>query len=261
MVDSHVHVGRWKYREFGDYLPDMAAAGVAAAVLVQFVGNTDNRYLIDCAETDPARFAVVAMVDPAEAGAVRHVDRLARSEVVRGIRLWASSRSTGNDPLAIWKAIEANGLVASVRGPLSDLAAPAFRRIVEALPDLRIRLEHLGFAVYHELEAADHPDFEAFLQLAEYPQVATMWAGFYANSSAPYPYPIADRFLRAAVRAYGAQRITWSGDWNRPEVQPAEYAQAVDHVRDAAFLTSDQADWILGRSTVELFGLSRRVLS
>ncbi|MET9336385.1 amidohydrolase family protein [Nonomuraea sp. NPDC003804] len=253
IVDSHVHVGRWKYPPLEEYLPAMAQAGVAAAVLVQFVGNTDNAYLTRCVAADPARFAAVAMVDTDTHGAPAHVARLAATGHVRGVRLWASTRSPGPDPLALWRAIAAVGLVASVRGPLADIAHPGFAGLLAELPGLRVRLEHVGFTTYPD---ADRRAFDRFLALAERPLTYTMWAGFHANSGTPYPHADADAYLRETVAAYGARRITWSGDWNRPDPGPGDYAAAVRHVLERPYLAEDDHRLILGGTARELFGLA-----
>jgi L-fuconolactonase len=251
IVDSHVHVGTWKYPPLETYLPDMAEAGVDAAVLVQFVGNTDNAYLAERAE--PGRFAAVAMVETGTHGAPAHVARLAAAGRFAGVRLWAATRSPGPDPLAVWRAIDAAGLVASVRGPLADIADPAFAALLAELPTLRVRLEHLGFTTYPD---ADRTRFDRFLALAERPGTYTMWAGFHANSGQAHPHPDADPYLRDAVAAYGARRITWSGDWNRPDPGPDDYAAAIRHVLERPYLDADDHRWILGGAAAELFGLT-----
>lgn len=252
IVDSHVHVGTWKYPSLSEYLPAMVEADVGAAVLVQFVGNADNTYLLRVAAAHPGRFAVIAMVEPDTPGAPHHIARLAADPHVRGVRLWAATRSPAPDPLAVWRAIAEAGLVASVRGPLADIADPAFAALLDELPDLRFRLEHLGFTRYPDVDRAA---FDRFLDLARRPGAHTMWAGFHANSATPYPYPDADPYLRAAVAAFGARRITWSGDWNRPDRVPGEYAAAVRHVLDRPYLDDADRRWILGDAAAALFGL------
>lgn len=253
IIDSHVHVGRWKYPPVEEYQAAMPSAEVTHAVLVQFVGNPDNSYLAHCVARDPHRFTAVAMVEPDTPGAAEHVVRLAGTGSFAGVRLWASSRSPGPDPLAVWRAIADRGLVASVRGPLADIAHPEFAELVDELPQLKMRLEHAGFTQYPEA-ARDHRDFDRFLELADRRQVYTMWAGFYANSGTAYPHPDADPFLRDMVAAYGARRITWSGDWNQPDLVPGQYAAAVRHVTDRPYLSAEDHAWILGGAARELFG-------
>lgn len=248
IVDSHVHVGRWKYPPVEEYLTEMT--GVSAAVLVQFVGNADNAYLARCVSAHPEVLSAVAMVEPETYGATRHVERLAATGCFSGVRLWAATRSPGKDPLALWRAIDAAGMVASVRGPLSDVASPEFAAILDELPGLRVRLEHLGFTTYPD---TTHKDFDRFLALAERPTVHTMWAGFYANSGRPYPHQDADPYLRDTLQAYGSRRITWSGDWNRPDRAPGDYEAAVRHVLERPYLTEEDHAWILGGTARALF--------
>jgi len=251
LVDAHVHVGPPKYPSVEDYLTAMAPAGVEQSVLVQHVGNTDHRYLYRCFAAHRGRFALVGMIDPRQPSAAAQVDDLAAAGFA-GLRLWAASRSPGPDPLAVWRAADRNHLVVSVRGPFTDIAHPDFAALLDELPGLVVRLEHLGFFRY----GADF-GFDAFLRLADRPQVFTMWSGYYAYSGAGYPYPDATPYLRASLAAYGPERIMWSGDWNRTQTATdAEYRAAIQHVTDHLdFLTRDDQEWILGRTAAAVFGL------
>ena len=113
VIDSHVHViapderaypfqplalsGPW-YREAPcsaeQLLPQLDAAGVARAILVQPLGaySYDNRYTADSAERHAARFASVCCVDvngPDPVGALSH---WVRERGMRGVRLFALAR-------------------------------------------------------------------------------------------------------------------------------------------------------------------------
>lgn len=251
LVDAHVHVGRPTYPPVEDYLAAMSTAGVRQAVLVQHVGNTDNRYLQGCLAAYGGRFALVGMVDPRQPGAPAMVDRLAAAGFA-GLRLWATTRSPGPDPLAVWRAADRNNLVVSVRGPFTGIAHPGFAALLDEIPGLAVRLEHLGFFRY-----GIDSGFDAFLRLAERPRVFTMWSGYHAYSGAGYPYLDATPYLRQALAAYGRERIMWSGDWNRDRTATdAEYHAAIRHVTGHLdFLTSGDREWILGRTAATLFGL------
>ncbi|MFD2081755.1 Predicted metal-dependent hydrolase, TIM-barrel fold [Actinopolymorpha cephalotaxi] len=251
LVDAHVHVGRQKYPPVEDCLTAMTRAGVGQAVLVQYVGNTDNRYLHECRTRHPGRFALVGMVDPERPDAPDQVDRLAAAGFA-GVRLWATTRSPGADPLAVWRALDRNHLVASVRGPFADIAHPDFAALLDEVPGLVVRMEHLGFFRYG-VDAG----FDAFLRLADRPGVCTMWSGYHAYSSAGHPYPDATPYLRASLAAYGPERVMWSGDWNRDRTATDdEYDAAVEHVTEHLdFLTEADREWILGRTAATVFGL------
>src|SRR5215468_9394675 len=113
VIDTHVHViaededlyplsplplsGPW-YREAPcsaeALLPQMNAAGVARAMLVQPLGaySYDNRYAADSAARHPRRFLGVCCVDPDGADPVGALEHWVRERGMRGIRLFALAR-------------------------------------------------------------------------------------------------------------------------------------------------------------------------
>jgi predicted TIM-barrel fold metal-dependent hydrolase len=255
IVDGHVHVGLTKYRPVEEYLADMDRCHIAQAVLVQYIGNADNSYLIRCVRAHPTRFAAVAMVDLDRADAPQRIDDLAATGTIAGVRLWAATRSPGPDRLAVWRAIERNGLVATVRGPFDQIIRASFAAIVDELPTLRVRLEHLGFFRYGRDDG-----FEHFLRLAQRPNVYTTWSGYYEYSADPYPHRDAMPYLERSLEAFGASRIMWSGDWNRSDLtdhsSPRDYPDAIRLITEhCTFLSAEQREWILGRTSARLFGL------
>src|SRR5262245_6713385 len=88
VVDTHVHAGLTKYEPIESLVDQMFRYRVDHAVLVQHAGEFDNRYLIECAQRYPGRFAIACLVD---AGRPDAGDRLAgwvaRSPAVQGTRL------------------------------------------------------------------------------------------------------------------------------------------------------------------------------
>ena len=57
IVDTHCHAGMTKYEPVESLLRHMETSGVAQAVLIQYMGNTDNEYLADCLARFPGQLA------------------------------------------------------------------------------------------------------------------------------------------------------------------------------------------------------------
>src|SRR2546426_12567877 len=104
IVDSHCHVGLHKYEPVEALLHHMGRAGVARAVLIQYMGNSDNSYLLECMATHRGRFAAAMIVEPADDGA--RVREWAERGI-GGIRLAANARAEGADGLAQWRGARA----------------------------------------------------------------------------------------------------------------------------------------------------------
>lgn len=215
VFESHIHVYRNQFPTFTDYVKNMAKMNIDGAILSQNIGNPDNQYLIDCARSDLTNFGVVAMSDYKDPLIVSKIRELGATSAVIGIRLWARTSGTLDDPLAIWRMIYDSGLIASVRGPLSDINGSFFRNVVREFPGLKIRIEHLGSFKFSQ---GPKNDFSDFLELAEFPNVYLMWAGYYVNSDRSYPYEDAHPFLASSLKRFGSNRIMWSGDWNQDAV-------------------------------------------
>jgi L-fuconolactonase len=257
IVDSHVHAGPPSFPPFEEYRRYARGAGINGAVLTQHLGEVDNEYLLGCAATSPSDLAVIGMVDCASPQAPEAIARAASSPAFRGVRLRASTRSPGDDPLEIWRAIQANDLVASVRGPVRDLIDPAFGEILRQLPRLVMRIDHVGLFAYGKDTDAD---FERLMALSAFPNVHLLWAGFHAYSAQGFPYRDAHPYLRRSLAAFGAQRIMWSGDWARAGRASDHdyYPQDVRLVTtELDFLTTKDRAAVLGGTARRLFRLGR----
>lgn len=247
VVDAHVHTGPPKYAPIEDYRAAMTASGIAGAVLVQHLGNTDNRYLLDAVRSDPARFAGVALVDRVEDAAAPLTAGFA------GLRVAPSGLPDGSGD-AVFDVLADAAAVASLTGPFADVVSDRFREVVAARPTLHVRLEHLGWFRYGP-GSADVAAFDRLLELAALPNVSVMWSGFFANAATPYPYPDALPYLRRLLAAFGSERTMWSGDWNRAGLAAGEYAAAVDLARSFWDLDDRQRADVLGGTAARVFGL------
>ncbi|WP_053202649.1 amidohydrolase family protein [Jiangella muralis] len=251
VVDAHVHSGPPKYAPISAYRAAMAESGIGAAVLVQHLGNSDNRYLLDAVRSDPARFAGVAVVDRASDADA------ALAAGFAGLRVGPGGLPDGSGA-EVFDVLAAAGAVASVTGPFADVVADRFAEVVAARPRLHVRLEHLGWFRYQP-GSPDVESFDRLLALAALPNVSVMWSGFFANAGSPYPYPDARPYLDRCLEAFGSERTMWSGDWNRAGLAPGEYTAAVSLALSHWGLSAAQAADVLGRTAARVFGLPASV--
>jgi len=143
IADAHCHVSPHWYEPVESLLFHMDRNGVERAVLIQHMGQFDNEYLFDCVRRFSLRFAPVVLVDTSAPQALDELDRLVERGA-KGLRLAATARSPGDDPLAIWRRAAALRLPVSCLGQAKQFASDAFADLVRAFPDLSIVIEHLG---------------------------------------------------------------------------------------------------------------------
>ncbi len=143
VVDTHCHASLDWYEPIETLLYQMDSNGVDHAVLVQIMGQFDNEYQFACTRRYPGRFANVVLVDAERPDAPEQLERLAERGS-SGVRLRPTTRSPGDDPLAIWRTADRLGLAVSCGGSSADFASDEFSATVQAFPGLRIVIEHLG---------------------------------------------------------------------------------------------------------------------
>lgn len=253
VVDSHVHVGGAKYPPIEDYLAAMTECGVDAAVLVQALGEQDAGYLEDCRRSHPGSFAGVAFVDVTDPVGARRVAALGERGMLNGVRVRVRDTADVGLLAGLLDPLARHRLVVSVHGEFTALASDALLRLVERSPDVQFRFEHLGCLRLAD-DPAPYPGFRRFLRLAGFANASTTWSGFFLNAAKPYPYPDAEPYLRMSLDAFGAHRIMWSGDWNRPGNSPAGYRGAVRHVIEhMPFLDEEQRRSVLAGTARTIF--------
>jgi L-fuconolactonase len=190
----------------------MDANGVRAAVLVPYLGFTNNDYIADAVARWPGRFVGVAYVDWRGEGACAELERLAAGGSFRGVRLEAHARSPGRDPLRIWRTAHELGLRVSVQGGRSpSFWAGGLGEVLNHLPGLAARVEHL--ARPHADRGPGDGAFQGVLRLAEFPRVAINLDGLWAVSRAGPPYDDVWPYAEAALAAFGPGRVMWGSDF------------------------------------------------
>ncbi len=260
LVDSHCHISSLWYEPVESLLFQMDRNGVDRAVLIQMFGQFDNRELLDAKQRFPGRFAPVVMLDVSDADAIETVQRLAR-DGARGIRLEATSRSSGNDPLAIWKSAAELGVPVSCNGETANYLAPEFRAILETLPELTIVIEHLGRDDGSPGGIENESDFDALLELAQYPNLFLRFHGLgellrrqaiFDGDATPFVSSARNRLVDA-VGAFGPDRMMWGSDF--PPVSSREgYRNALHLPREAlAHLGKDAISQLFGGTAARVF--------
>ena len=68
IVDTHCHTGLHKYEPIETLLYHMDTSQVARAVLIQYGGNADNTYLVECLHAHPDRLTAAMIVEPTDDG-------------------------------------------------------------------------------------------------------------------------------------------------------------------------------------------------
>jgi L-fuconolactonase len=261
IVDSHCHASLAWYEPIETLLHEMDRNGVDHAVLIQILGQTNNGYQQACLPQYAGRVASVVLVDPALPDAVQTLEKLV-AEGATGVRLRPAARSSGDDSLAIWRAAGRLNLSVSCPGTSEDFASGEFTRLVAALPEVRIVVEHLG-----SVSAPDTDDQLRTLRqqafgLAQYPNVAIKFGGFgeIAQRAQPAqePFPFVEpvpAYLDQAYEAFGPDRMMWGSDF--PPVAGREgYANALRLPREHfARLPIAEQEKLFGGTALRYFPL------
>ena len=219
-IDSQCHVSPIWYEPVEVLLEQMTRAGVSQAVLIQMLGQADNRYQQECLRRYPGRFASVVLVDPDSPGALPGLRRLV-SEGATGVRLRPSARSPGPDPLAIWRCAEDCGIAVSCVGNSTGFLSAEFLQLVAQCPKLPIVLEHLGGTSQPDADPAAQALRLQVMELARFPNLYLKVPGLgeLVTRRSPLPAsgsafgPVSPEILRAAIAAFGPRRLMWGSDF------------------------------------------------
>lgn len=260
-VDSHCHVSLGWYEPVETLLYHMDRYDVEWAVLTQMFGQYDNSYQVDCVRRHPDRLAHVVNIDPKRADAVAELERLAE-QGARGLRLEATDRSPGDDPLALWHAAARLGMAISCNGRSADFASDDFAELVAALPELTIVIEHLG-ADHILPEVSSDPIRRQGFALSRFPNVLMKFHGlgefcrrkFPPALDFPFVQPV-PTLLLDALTAFGPQRMMWGSDY--PPVSGREgYANALrlpmNYLTENAKISDAERDLMFGGVAQSVF--------
>ena len=219
IVDSHCHVSPTWLEPVESLLFHMDRNGVERAVLVQIGGQANNDYQFDAVRQFPDRFTSVAWLQAGQPGAREELRRLVERGI-SGVRIGAAVRSPGDDPLAIWREAADCGLTVTSGGASEEFSSPRFAELVQALPHLRIVIEHLGGSNEPEPGAGVSDPRRRVFELARFPNVYMKIHGLgeFCRRSMPVtePFPFErpiPPLLDLAYQGFGANRMLWGNDY------------------------------------------------
>jgi len=246
VVDSHLHLwdpseleyewldgalsGRFAEEElFEEQLP-----GVTEEVAIFVQAETVERAFLDevaWVQSIADAAGVVAITAGARldrgAATAEHLHRLAEYARVIGVRhlLQGEPHGTASSPAFVdgAKLVAARGWTfdACVRaGGIADVTA-----LADAVPDLRIVLDHLGKPRVGTDAAPSRPSAEWLRdlhELAARPLVHVKLSGLPAEAGGFWTEQQLTPFLDAALEAFGPERLMWGSDWPVSAVD-AEY--------------------------------------
>ena len=263
VVDTHCHASPYWFEPIEVLLDEMTRNGVDKAALIQFRGEFDNSYLIECVRRFPGRFSAVVIVDTAQADAP---DRLQKwvQQGAEGIRLDPEERSPGGDPLAVWRKAEELGIVISSLGTLEQFASEEFENIIKEFPKLNVIIEHLGGVGDHfrngkQDSAIAYDLYGRVLALVKYPNIYMKIPGLGEICPRPFPFvqpmPFTDipPLIEMAIDAFGSQRLMWGSDFP-PSAAREGYGNTLrlpmNHVK---FKSEEDKEWVFGRTATTLW--------
>jgi len=241
--------------------PALAAAGADRTVLVQAHGSADEtRWMLDLASDHPFIAGVVGWADLTDPAAGAALDELADDPALVGVRYTAADQ--GATPwLARDDVRRGLGEVAK-RGLTFDLLIrpehlPHIPRLVEAVPTLRIVIDHLANPPIASGATAGW--IEGMRAAAACPNVFCKLSGLVTRADPQRWRPKDLRpYVAEAVEAFGIERVMFGSDW--PVCRKAgEYGQVVAALGDALGpITHDEAAAVWGGTAERFYNLRAR---
>lgn len=274
IIDTHCHIGLFKYEPVESLLFHMEQNSVDKAVFIQYMGNTDNGYMLESMNRYPGKFAAAMIVSADDDGS--HIRRW-HEEGFRGIRLHATARSTSLEPFSQWSTAAQLDLVVSVACSPPALLSRDFKEVVERFADIRIVIEHLGGVKRND--EWPYEEFREVLKLAQYPNLYIKLPGYgefcdltalmsaemdenqtnLADMLEDHAHPVLQSVppvVEMTLDAFGPDRMMWGSDY--PPVSSREgYRLSLKvPMTYLSNLSPDERNAIFGGTAEQVWGLS-----
>ena len=132
---------------------------------------------------------------------------------------------------------------------------PAIGDIAARHPDLKIIVDHMGFA-RETMDEEAHAGADRMLALAQYPNICVKVSALPCYSTQAYPFRNLHEPLKRIIGGFGVRRSFWGSDFSR--LPPScSYRQAVTMFTEKLdFLSKSDLEWVMGRGVMECLGWS-----
>jgi predicted TIM-barrel fold metal-dependent hydrolase len=266
IVDAQVHL--WltgtpsgHHRQVSSYtaeelLAEMDEAGVDAALLhpPHSWDPNSNAQAIAAVEKYPDRFAILGQVPITEPETSRaKLQTWKQLPGMLGLRyplINATQQAWVTDGTLDWLWAEAETLGLPV-ATMAGRFLPAFAKVAERHPNLKLIIDHCGLVRDGRDEAA-FANLQQLLPLANHPNVALKATGAPGYSTAPYPFRNLHDGLHRIFDAFGPHRFFWGTDLTR---MPCSYRQCVTmFTEELPWLKGTDLELVMGRGLCEWIG-------
>ncbi len=266
IIDTHIHLFDptrpggvpWPPKDntvlYRPALPDRyhkvtAGLGVVGAIEVECSPlPEDNQWVLDVAAKDSIIVGTIGDLEPAASEFPGQLERLHKNPLFRGIRygnLWGRDLATAaQNPkfIAGLKLLAQAGLVMDSANP-NDTLLPQVLRIADAVPNLRIVIDHLP-QMHPPTEATARRRFENTLdELAKRPLVYLKISEVLRRENGNVPMNLA--FYRSRLDSYwqrwGEDRVLYGSDWPNSDLW-ALYPQVLGLMRQYVATKSASAE-------------------
>ncbi|XP_078433954.1 catalytic/ hydrolase [Wolffia australiana] len=239
----------------------MDEAGVDGALIVQPINHLfDHSYVTSVLKKYPSKFIGCCLANPSDSGSgVALLEQLVLKDGYRAVRfnpyIWPLGQKMTNEigKSLFAKAGELNVPVGLMCMKGLGLHISEIEELCTNFPSTVVLIDHMGFTKPEE--GKESLAFAELLSLSRFPQIYVKFSALFRLSKRPFPYSDMANLLSQAVSSFGPHRIMWGSDF--PFVVPeCGYKGAKEAVLEAAAqipLTSDDVDWIMGRTATRLF--------
>jgi predicted TIM-barrel fold metal-dependent hydrolase len=264
IIDSHTHFYEaprpgTEFTHVRDHLGFAEVRAASQAIGIdRFVQVTpaavgyDNTYSFAVARDEPGSvFGVIARLDPADPAIEAQLRAAMEQPTMLAYRItliekhqveWLEARTLES----LFAFAEKSGIPIELFAPFR---VKAMHQTVRRFPGVRWLIDHMGLRYY---EGKDNREafrqWDDLIALAREPNAWIKCSYFpeAAKDIEPYPYPIAQEYLRRLRDGAGSERLIWGS--NYPNVRRAcTYQQALDFVRvDCKFLSDRERAGLLG---------------